>query len=265
MNTVLPPIAPSRKSVGLWGVGRATGRAVVSQLHPKMLLALLLPLGVALLAAIVLLLLFWTPLTTWLQETLSTFGAVTWADETMTQIGFGSVMVLVKMWLVPLAAVLILLPLSGILGLAVAAVVVMPLVLRHVGERDYPDVGRRGGNGFIGGLWNAIWVTTLFVVGWLVTLPLWLFPPLAVILPLFWWSFAFSRMLRVDALAEHATPAERDLLYKRHNVGFWGLGAICAVINLFPPAWFLLPVLSALMFSHYGMEALRRLRSETQL
>jgi hypothetical protein len=265
MNTVLPPIAPSRKSVGVWGVGRATGRAVVSQLHPKMLLALLLPLGVALVAAVLLVLLFWTPLTTWLHQTMSTFGAVTWADETMTQIGFGSVMLLVKAWLVPLAAVLILLPLSGILGLAVAAVVVMPLVLRHVGERDYPDVQRRGGNGFIGGLWNAIWVTTLFVVGWLVTLPLWLFPPFAILLPLFWWSFAFSRMLRVDALAEHATPAERDLLYKRHNTGFWALGGICSLINLFPPAWFLLPVLSALMFSHYGMEALRRLRSETQL
>ena len=265
MNTVLPPIAPSKKSVGLWGVGRASGRAIVSQLHPKMLMALLLPLAVALIAAVVLVLLFWTPLTAWLQESLATLGIVTWADETMAKVGMGSMMVVLKLWLVPLAATLILLPLSGILGLAVAAVVVMPLVLRHIGERDYPDVARRGGNGFVGGLWNAVWVTTLFIVGWLLTLPLWLFPPFAVLLPIFWWAFAFSRMLRVDALAEHASAAERDILYARHNVGFWGLGGICALINLFPPAWFLLPVLSALMFSHFGMEALRRLRSETQL
>lgn len=106
-------------------------------------------------------------------------------------------------------------------------------------------------------------MTTLFVLGWLFTMPLWLLPPLAILLPIAWWAFAFTRMLRLDAMIEHASPEERRILMARHNRGFWGLGLICSLLNLLPPAWFLLPVFSALLFSHFALEALRRLRSET--
>lgn len=261
MTATLPPAVVSQPSAGLSGVGRAVGRAVVSQFHPRMLMALLLPFVVALAGAVVLIWAFWEPLSAWLNQTLFAFGVVNQVDQWITTIGIASL----KLWLIPVAATVILLPLSGILGLTVAAVVVMPLVLRHVSANNYPEVVRRGSNNLVGGTWNAIWVTTLFVLGWLVTLPLWLLPPFAIVLPILWWTFAFTRMLRVDALAEHASKDERQILESRHNRGFWTLGLICALINLFPPAWLLIPVLSALMFSHFGLEALRRLRSETQV
>lgn len=226
-----------------------------------MLLALLLPFAVALIGAIVLVWLFWTPLSEWLQLTLFSWSAVNQVDSWLIAVGIASL----KLWLIPVAATLILLPLSGILGLVAAAIFVMPLVLRHLGTRDYPDLARLGGtNAIVASVWNAIWVTTVFVLGWLFTLPLWLLPPLALLLPIFWWAFAFTRMLRLDSLADHATPQERKILQARHNKGFWMLGLICALINLLPPAWFLLPVFSALMFSHFALEALRRLRSETR-
>lgn len=248
------------RSAGFDGVGRALGRAVVSQFRGPMLMALLLPFAVALIGAIVLIWLFWTPLSEWLQITLFQWSVVNQMDTALMALGIASL----KLWLIPVAATLILLPLSGILGLVTAAVFIMPLVLRHLSERDYPDVRREGGNALVAGVWNALWVTVVFVLGWFFTLPLWLLPPLAVVLPIFWWAFAFTRMLRLDALADHASPQERKILQARHNKGFWALGTICALINLLPPAWFLLPVLSALMFSHFGLEALRRLRSETQ-
>jgi hypothetical protein len=93
-------------------------------------------------------------------------------------------------------------------------------------------------------------------------MPLWLVPPLGVLLHVWWWTFAFTRMLRFDSLADHATREERRALVQRHGQGYWMLGLICAVINFLPPAWLLLPVFSALMFSHFSLEALRRLRSE---
>ena len=246
-------------SAGLDGVGRAMGRAVLSQFQGPMLLALLLPFAVALIGAILLIWLFWTPLSDWLQMTLFSWSAINQIDSMLVGVGIASL----KLWLIPVAAALILLPLSGILGLVAAAVFVMPLVLRHLGQRDYPDLQKRGGNALVSSIWNALWVTTVFVLGWLFTLPFWLLPPLAVLLPIFWWAFAFTRMLRLDALTDHATPQERKILQARHNKGFWTLGLICALINLLPPAWFLLPVFSALMFSHFALEALRRLRSET--
>jgi hypothetical protein len=102
----------------------------------------------------------------------------------------------------------------------------------------------------------------LFVVGWLVTLPLWIFPPFALILPVLWWVFALTRMLRVDSLVEHANVQERKYLWSRLNSQYWLIGLIFALLNLIPPAWLVLPVFSALVFAHFSLENLRRLRQQ---
>jgi hypothetical protein len=154
---------------------------------------------------------------------------------------------------------------SGILGLVIAAVFVMPIVLRHLEKREYQGLARQGKYSTAVGTWNAIWVGTLFVAGWLVTMPLWLIPPFPILLPIFWWAFAFTRMLRVDAVVEHASPAERRFLFGRHNRQLWLIGFCLSLINLFPPAWLVLPVFSALVFAHFSLEALRQLRSQSIL
>lgn len=240
-------------------VGQAFRRALVSQFHPRMLFALLLPFVIALLGAIVLLWAFWAPLNEWLNLQLEGSQIITTVDEWLLALGLFSV----QLYMVPVLAVFILLPLSGILGLVIAAIFVMPLVLRHLEKNNYPGLRRQGQYVTAVGLWNAVWVGSLFVIGWLVTLPLWLIPPLPVVLPILWWAFAFTRMLRVDALVEHASVQERRLLWRRHNRQLWTIGLILSLINLFPPAWFVLPVFSALVFAHYCLDALQRLRSST--
>lgn len=233
-------------------------RAVKSQLHPKMILALFLPVVVTFFLAIVLLWFGWTPMTSWLSDSLNESAMAGTLDAWIGP----SAWLVFKAWVIPIAAAIVLLPVAGIVGLAVAAIWVMPLVLAHVGQRDYPDVAARGRHGVWISVWNALWVSVVFILGWLVTLPLWLIPPLGLVLSLFWWSFAFSRMMRVDALVDHASPAERKWLWRRRNGGFWLLGLVCALLNLLPPAWVFLPVFSGLAFAHFGFEALRQLRRE---
>ena len=244
---------------GLALVAQAFRRALVSQLHPRMLAALLLPFVIAFLGAVVLLWLFWDPLTAWLNGEASDWGVLNTIDGWLVAAGLFSL----KLWLVPLMAAGILLPIAGILGLVIAAVFVMPLVLRHLENREYKGVGRQGANTLVLGTWNAIWVGVLFCAGWLVTMPLWLIPPFALVLPVFWWAFAFTRMLRVDAMIEHASAAERRLLWRRYNRQFWLMGGCLALINLIPPAWLVIPVFSALVYAHFCLEALRQLRAET--
>lgn len=250
--------ADSHGVSGLPAVGLAMRRAVVSQLQPRMLLALLLPFFIAVLGAMILLWLFWTPLTGWLDSSALDWGVLNATDQWLVGIGLFSI----KLYLVPLLALAILLPLSGILGLIVAAVFVMPVVLSHISRRDYPDVGRQGKMISPIGVWNALWVGLVFCVGWVVTMPLWLVPPFPILLPLWWWSFAFTRMLRVDALVEHASNQECRALWRRHNRHYWLIGLCMALINLFPPAWLVLPVFSALVFAHFSLEALRQLRRQ---
>lgn len=251
----------SIESLGLAGVATAFGRALRSQFHPRMLFAMLLPFFIILGAATLLLLLAMGPLTRLLDQLISDSSTVVQANEWLISIGLFSVMAL-KAWLVPITALIILLPLSGIIGLAVAAVCVMPMVITHLSRRNYPDVTMQGQNSFAVSVWNAIWVSLLFLAGWIFTLPFWLIPPLGFVVSIFWWTFAFSRMMRIDAIVEHASAEERRLLIKRNNTGFWVIGLFCALINLLPPAWVFLPVFSGLVFTHYGLESLRRLRQE---
>jgi hypothetical protein len=159
--------------------------------------------------------------------------------------------------------VAILLPLSGILGLVIAAVFVMPIVLRHLEKREYQGLVRKGEFSTVVGAWNAVLIGVLFAIGWAVTMPLWLFPPFAILLPIFWWAFAFTRMLRVDAVIEHASGKERRLIWRRHNRQLWLIGVCLALLNLVPPLWLVLPVFSALVFAHFSLESLRQLRTET--
>ena len=127
---------------------------------------------------------------------------------------------------------------------------------------EYASLAHQGRNATAVSVWNALWVSLAFGAGWLLTLPFWLIPPMAVILSVFWWAFAFTRMLRLDAIVEHASPAERAILLKRHNSGFWLIGLVCSLLNLLPPAWIILPVFSGLVYVHYGLDALQRLRQE---
>jgi len=249
-------VPPARDSAGMAGLATAFKRACVSQCHPRMLLAILLPFFIIFLGAILLLWFFWTPLSTWLAQQAESWTVVNTVDEWLIAVGLFSL----KLWLVPILAAAILLPISGIIGVAVAAVFVMPIVLRHIGDRDYPGLQRMGRSVSLISVWNAVWVLTVFALGWVFTLPLWLLPPLGVALSIFWWTFAFSRLMRIDAIVEHATSAERQLLLRRHNGGFWALGLICALLNLLPPAWIILPVFSALLFAHYGLQALQNAR-----
>ncbi|WP_086079914.1 EI24 domain-containing protein [Bordetella genomosp. 13] len=258
MTPSRPDLAAGATVAGATGIARAFRRAMVSQCHPTMLFAVLMPFLIALLGAFLLLWLFWAPLTEWLRTEAAQWEVVNQVDAWLVGIGLFSL----KVYLIPVIAAAVLLPVSGILGLTIAAVFVMPLVLRHVSQREYASVTRQGHNATAVSVWNALWVSVVFAAGWLLTLPFWLIPPMAVLLSIFWWAFAFSRMLRVDAIAEHASPDERRILLERHNTRFWILGFICALINLLPPAWIILPVYSSLVYAHYGLDALARLRGE---
>lgn len=258
MQYMPPAPISSRPANGLSLVRQAFGRAFFSQFHPAMLAALLLPFAIALLGAALLLWFFWTPLTAWMDQQASSWGLFNTIDGWLVAIGLFSI----KLWLVPLMAAGLLLPMAGILGLVIAAVFIMPLVLRHLERRAYRGLGRQGRHATLLGSWNAAWVGLLFVLGWLFTMPLWLLPPMALILPVFWWAFAINRMLRVDAMVEHASPAERRLLWRRHNRQLWLLAGCLSLLNLIPLFWLIMPVFSALVYAHFCLEAIRLLRAE---
>ncbi len=147
-------------------------------------------------------------------------------------------------------------------ALIIIATVAMPTVVAHVGSRDYPTLALKRGGSYVVGLGNALWVSVVFIVGFVLTLPLWLIAPLAFLVPLLWWGWATARMFRYDALVAHASAEERATLFARHGKAFFALGTIVSLLNFVPPLFFFVPILGGLAFTHYGLHALQRLRAE---
>lgn len=231
----------------------ALGKALVSQLHPKMLMSVLMPLGVTVLSFILLLLVAWGPLDTWFIDSANKWG---WFASITALWGMSTV----SGWLSAFIAFIALLAVSIVVGLSVAAIAVTPIAVSLLGKTQYQDLEKRGKFIDSRSLFNAIKVGVIFVVGWLITLPLWLLPFASIILSVFWTAYAFSQIAKVDAITEHASPAERAFILKKYSKGFWVIGLVCGALCLIPFMGFVMPVYAILACTHYGLSALRELR-----
>ena len=141
-----------------------------------------------------------------------------------------------------------------------AAIVIMPLMLKQLAETDYQDVAPMGKDSFTAAAVNSIFASILFIVGWLLTLPLWIIPGLSLILPLLLMAWLNRRTFAYDALSMHATEVEWQTLRGQHKGSMFMLGLTMALLAHIPIIGLLVPALAALSFVHYGLETLRRSR-----
>lgn len=256
----------------------AFGRAVLSQLHWRMLLLTVLPFVLSLLLWGVLLWLFLQPMIDWLHAWFADSGSFESAGQALEWIGLGTI----KTLLVPLVAMWVLLPLMVLTALIFVGVFAMPVVARHVGNRHYPELAKRHGGTFWGSLWVGLSSFAVFAVLWVLTLPLSLIPPLTFVIQPLLWGWLTYRVIAYDALADHASAEEREQLLRMHRWPLLTIGAIAGAMGAAPALlWlggallFLIPVLAAgaiwlyvlvfvfsgLWFEHYCLQALARHRA----
>jgi CysZ protein len=169
-------------------------------------------------------------------------------------------------WVAQWAAVFLLLAafaaLTYITAILLVAVFALPLLINLVAAHDYPDLGRHGENVFWGSLGNTLGAGAIFLVGSLAMLPLLLIPGALLVLPLLWSAWLNQRAFRFDALAEHATPGEMQLMVREDGRNFYMAGLATAAAAYVPLLNLLAPAFAALVFVHLGLAALRRRRQE---
>ena len=153
------------------------------------------------------------------------------------------------------------LAIAGILVTAVAVteLVAMPVVVSVV-ERRYAGLEKRPGGSVAGSIVNATTGATVFVLLWIVTLPLWFTGIGAVIVPALNSAYLSQRLFRYDALSEHATREEYRALVARHRTRLLGLGLILAPLYYVPVVNLAAPVFTGLAFTHYCLGALAEMR-----
>jgi uncharacterized protein involved in cysteine biosynthesis len=232
---------------------QAAARAARDLFHPKMLWLVVWPLGVSLVAWLLAVLFFGDDAVAWLSTTL----ADSWIGRLMSEwlpvgaVATGLGWVLLVVLLVPL----VLATASVILGIAS-----MPAMVAHVAARSYPDLEYRHGGTLAGSIGNAVLGVAVFLGVGVVTLPLWLVPPLWPFLAALLMGYLNQRMFRYDALAEHATADEMRELFGRHRRELFGLGVLVSLLSYVPFAGLVVPVAAGLAFIHYGLARLAGLR-----
>jgi len=234
-------------------VFRALARAVGSLVHPVILLILLVPMGVAAAVWLGVAWAYWDTWTTAIQSLVMDHTGYSWtARWDLTEVA-GVVAVIV--------VVILLTPAIIITALLIAAIFAMPVLVSHVTRRDYPQLERRKGGTLLGSAWNAFVAIGLFMVLWVVTIPLWLLGPVAAVLPLMLSAYLNQRLFRYDALSEHASHEEMQRIFLEARGRLFLLGLITGVLYFIPPFNLIGPVFAALAFVHLCLDELARLRA----
>lgn len=255
-------------------------RATAYCLHPRVILLSLLPLLLMAGLALGLGYFFWEPALDAVRATFDSWSILSTLIGWLESMGLANL----KAVLAPLVVVFLATPVIVVLSLLLVAAFMTPSMLKLVATRRFGLLERKRGGSFFGSLFGALWATLAALVALIVSVPLWLVPPLVLILPPLIWGWLTYRVMTYDVLAEHASRAERRELVRRHRASLLGIGVVTGYLGAAPSlVWasgalaivfapVLVPVavwiytlvfaFSALWFSHFALAALQALRGE---
>ena len=160
------------------------------------------------------------------------------------------------------AAWLMLFAMSYACAALFSGLVIVSRLVDWLGKSTYPQVRRHGADRLLPSAWVSASSTMVYLFGWLITLPLWLIPGLAFVLPVGWLAWFNARTLSFDALTNHADDAEIRTLRRRYRGSFFVLGAVGALMAHIPILGFFAASFTALMFAVAAMEVLSLARGQ---
>jgi len=155
---------------------------------------------------------------------------------------------------------LMFIPLVWLTALLILSIFGMPAMVEHVASRRFPGLARRQGGGMAGSIWNGVVAVAGLIGLALVSIPFWLVPPLWPLIPVAIMGWLNQRVLRYDALVEHASSDEMQRIFASRRGTLFAMGAILALLAYVPFVGFVAPVLFGLAFIHLLLGELQALR-----
>ncbi len=254
-------------------------RAVAYCMHPRVIALSFLPLVLMVALSFGLGYFFWDAavggVTAWLEAYEMVNKVLGWLE--------GAGLSSLRTVFAPLLVLVLATPVIVLLCLLLVAVFMTPAMVDLVGQRRFAQLERkRGGSLLVSVLWS-LGSTLLALLALLVSLPLWLVPPLVLILPPLIWGWLTYRVFAFDALALHASAPERKAILKDNRGSLLVMGVLSGYLGAAPSllwasgamfialAPLLVPVaiwiytlvfaFASLWFAHYTLAALQTLRA----
>lgn len=253
-------------------------RAAAYCLHPRVIGLSLLPLLALVAVAGGLGYFYWEPAVAGVTAWLESFAFVARIGEWLRELGLAGL----QRALAPVLVVMAITPVLVVSVLFIVAIAMMPALVQLVARRRFPDLERRHGATFLRSALFSLGSSLLALVALLASVPLWLVPPLVLILPPLIWGWLTYRVMTFDALADHASGEERRQVFQQHRMWLLAMGVGTGYLGAAPSivwasGWIFIaasPVLiplaiwiytlvfafSSLWFAHYCLAALAQLR-----
>lgn len=254
-------------------------RAVAYCLHPRVIALSFLPLVLMVALSFGLGYFFWDmavlTVTAWLEAYELVQTLLVWLER----VGLGSL----RTVFAPLLVLVLATPAIVLLCLLLVALFMTPAMVDLVGQRRFAGLEqKRGGSLLVSALWT-FGSTLLALLALLISIPLWLVPPLVLILPPLIWGWLTYRVFAFEALALHASAAERKSILKEHRSSLLIMGILSGYLGAAPSllwasgamfialAPLLVPVaiwiytlvfaFASLWFAHYALAVLQTMRT----
>ncbi|WP_322991769.1 EI24 domain-containing protein [Limnohabitans sp.] len=255
-------------------------RSAMYCLYPRVIVLSVLPLALIVALSWLLGYLYWDTAVTFVRAWLdaSSWLALVWGW--LEGVGLANLKTVVA----PLLVIFSFTPLVVVASLLAVSFLMTPALTRLVAERRFNGLQRKQGGSLLKSVWWTFFSLLLALGALVLTLPMWLVPPLALLLPAFIWGWLTYRVMAFDVLAEFASTEERETLMARHRMSFLAMGVITGLMGAAPSlVWasgalfaaafvILVPVaiwiytlvfaFSSLWFAHFALAALHALRDE---
>lgn len=255
-------------------------RAAVYCVHPRVIALSLLPLFLIVGLTLGFGYFFWDAALEQVRVWMDSYAYINMVWQWLESVGAGKL----KAVLAPLFVVFAVTPLIVIFSMLAVALLMAPAIVRLVARNRFAELEFKQGAGLGASLLWSIFSTLMAGLALLVSVPLWLLPPLVLLLPPLIWGWLTYRVMAFDALAQHASTQERVALFKQHSGGLLLMGVVCGYLGASPglvwamgagfaPAFVLLVPLAiwvytlvfafaSLWFTHYCLGALQAMRAE---
>lgn len=205
-------------------------RAAAYCLHPRVIALSLLPLAIAGVLVFGFMFFFWEGAIASVRATLESWRLIEsllqWLD-TMGLQSFRSALAAI----VVLAGIL---PVVLLLSLLLVALCMTPAIVGLVAQRRFPLLEKKKGGTLLQSAVASLGATLLALVLIVLSMPLWLVPPLVMVLPPLIWGWLTYRVFGFDVLAEHASAEERRSLLKEHRTPMLAMGVVCGYLGAVP-------------------------------
>ncbi len=258
-------------------------RAAMYCLHPRVIALSLLPLVIMVMLSLGLAYFFWEGALTSVRAGLQGYELLDSMARWLEGLGLGDLRVV----LAPAILLFLAIPVIVVATLLFVAVLMTPAMVSLVAERRFPLLERKKGGSLLASIVWSLGSTLLAMLALVVSIPLWLIPPLILVFPPLIWGWLTYRVMSYDALVEHASAEERRQIFRQHRSALLGIGVICGYLGAAPSliwasgamfvamAPVLVPVaiwmytlvfaFSSLWFSHYLLAALDQHRRHSSI